>query len=118
MDYQYRSRWTTLIAATYLILCSANVLYLVSAYLRPGFIFSPRDIFPLAAAVFAWLYFLAPKWGHRGLIGLTIVVIFAIGEFDPSATIFHLVVLGLLALPFFTAQSPDICSSSTAAQSA
>jgi hypothetical protein len=109
MRYPYRTWYVTLIAAWYLIFCSFNVLYLVSEYFRPGFIVLAREFIPVGAALFALLYFLVPKWGHRGLIALTILVLLLIGQSDPGATVFHLTVLFLLVLPFLTRRTTVIC---------
>jgi hypothetical protein len=102
MRYPYRTWYVTFIAAYYLILCSVNTLFLVSWYFRPGFLVSAREFLPLVAALFSLLYFLMPKWGHRGLITLTVLVLLLIGDSDPGALMFHLTVLFFLVLPFFT----------------
>jgi hypothetical protein len=83
-----------------LVVCAVNVGHLVWEYFQPGSVFLAREFLPLVGAVAAGLYFVVPKWGHWGLIGLTVFVLLAIGESDARATGFHLGVLGLLVLPF------------------
>ena len=102
MGYRYRTWYMTLIAAYYLVLCSANTLYLASRYFSPGSIYTLRELLALGGAVSGWLYFSNSEWGHKGLLALTVVTIMAIGETDRGGTAFHLAILVLLLLPFFT----------------
>ncbi|MEI8195916.1 MAG: hypothetical protein WCI73_08410 [Phycisphaerae bacterium] len=108
MNYQYRTWYVTMIAACYLALCSANVLYLGVAAFHPGFIHSLHELFPLGGAMLGWLYFFKPHLSHKGLLALTILAILAIGESDPKATLFHVTVLALLLLPFVTRRPRNI----------
>ena len=115
MKYPYRTWYVTFIATYYLILCSVNTLLLVFWYFQAGFLVAARAFLPLGAALFSLLYFVVPKWGHQGLIALTLLVLLSIGDSDPSAMMFHLTVLFFLVLPFFTQRTKVVWKPALAA---
>src|SRR5271169_864801 len=102
MNYPYRTWYVTLIAASYLLLCSVNLVILTAWYFQGGLILTPWMLITLGTAVSGGLYLFRPRLSHRALIGLTVIALLAIGESDPDATRFYLIVLALLILPYFT----------------
>jgi hypothetical protein len=107
MDSPSRAWYVKLIAAVYLVACSGWIIYYISHCFGPGSIRSPRELLSLGATVAAWLCFFKPTWGHRGLLAVTVATLVSIGNSDPQASTFHFIVLGLLALPFFTRRNSD-----------
>jgi hypothetical protein len=101
MMMPHRTWYITLIAAFYLIFCSIACIYYVSLHLIPdaGTVPWSTQLLCLGAALSAAAYFINPFLGHRALIIITLLTLFAIGESDLHATQFHLFVLVLLLLP-------------------
>ena len=93
--------YVTIIASLYLVLCSSACFYYASLHFRAdaGAVPIPVQLLCLGMAFSAFVYFLKPRVGHRGLLILTFVTLIAIGTSDAKATCFHLVVLAILLFP-------------------
>ena len=95
-------RWyLAVVAAVYLVLCSASCLYSLSLYFRPSAGTAPvlRQLLCLAFAVAAGVYFLRPRLGHIALAALTGLTLIAMGNANPGAAVFHFLVLVVLLFP-------------------
>lgn len=102
MDKQNRRWYLTLLAAIYLLTCSAACLYYASLHFRAD---APSAPWPaqwicLGMALAAGAYFVRPRLGHKALLALTVLTLFVLQTTDPKATVFHCIVLGILLIPF------------------
>ena len=104
MRAEERTWPVTVVAAWYLMVCTAACVYYASQHFRPDGGTAPITVqlLCLGAAVCAGLYFFQARWGHRLLLALTALTIVDIGTSDPGATLFHTVVLLVLLLPLLT----------------
>jgi hypothetical protein len=97
----------TIVAAGYLVLCTAACAYYASLPFRANSAVVPIvvQLLCLGAAVSAWLYFFNARLGHKLLLAVTILTLLALGTSDAWATTFHVVVLLLLAIPLLVGRS-------------
>ena len=103
MNTSGRTAYITFIAACYLVICSLTCIYYLSQAVTSHAATIPwsNQFLCLGAAISAGAYFFSPSLGHRGLIVVTLLALFGIGESDSGATRFHVVVLAILLLPMF-----------------
>ena len=101
MRAEGRTWCVTVVAAWYLVFCTASCMYYASLWFRPHGAIVPisAQLLCLGAAVSAWLYFFKARLGHGLLLTLTILTLLSLGTSDPKATVFHAVVLLLLLVP-------------------
>lgn len=97
--------YITMIAALYLVLCSISLLRYAAIDIRSdaGTVSAVTQLLCLGMALSAGAYFVRPQLGHKGLILFTVCALVAIGTANVRATLFHLVMLSLLILPYITA---------------
>jgi hypothetical protein len=101
MRAEGRTWCVTIVAAWYLLVCTATCVYYASLWLRSTGAAVPIlvQLLCLGAAVSAWLYFFKARLGHGLLLALTVLTLLNISTSDPKATAFHAVVLLLLLVP-------------------
>jgi chromate transport protein ChrA len=100
---QNEKNWhITVIAGLYLVLCSISLVRYAVMNLRSdaGTVPAMVQLLCLGMVLSAVTCFVKPRLGHKGLILFTVGALVAIGTTDPKATVFHLIMLCLLVLPY------------------
>jgi hypothetical protein len=92
------------LAGYYLCVCGACSLRYVVQDLSAAGACVPWTVQALCfvAAVSSLVYFLRPHAGWIGLVAVTIATILSSGAGEPDAVAFHLIVLTILLLPWFS----------------
>jgi hypothetical protein len=102
MRAEGRTWAVTVVAVWYLVFGTAACVYYGSLHFRANSPTVPLTVqlLCLGAAVSAWLYFFNAKLGHKLLLALTLLTLLSIGASNAKATVFHVIALVVLLVPF------------------